>query len=131
MKNYIEEVLRTESQCRSGIGIPWRLLHAALGIATEAGEFADIIKKRIFYTGPLDKAHLIEELGDILWYVALACDYLGVSFDGVQRKNIAKLKVRYGSKFTAEAAQHGNRDIDAEQNVMKDTMNVVRKESEK
>ena len=79
------------------------------GMVTEAGEIADHLKKVIFYGKPLDRTNLIEELGDMFWYMALMCDALSVDFEDVWRINIAKLKARYGEKFSEERAV--NRDL--------------------
>lgn len=80
------------------------LIHAALGLASEAGEFADAIKKSFAYEKELDVENLVEELGDLLWFVALACKALNVPMDAVAVGNVAKLYKRYPEKFTNEAA---------------------------
>ena len=56
------------------------LLHAGIGLATEAGEFLDAIKKHIFYGKKLDTVNLAEEGGDTLWYLALAFRKLKTTF---------------------------------------------------
>lgn len=115
---YIEDALRTESKtvCIKDYPLNSRLLHAALGMVTEAGEFADAIKKNLFYGKDVDLTNLIEELGDMFWYIAIACDALEVSFEEVQRINIEKLKKRYPKKFTQDKAI--NRDLEAERKVL-------------
>lgn len=95
---------------------PMRLLHAALGLQTEAGEFADPIKKYVFYGKPIDHVLLEEELGDLTWYIALACNALGLDMMAVMEKNVAKLKQRYPEKFTEDKAL--NRDLDAERKIL-------------
>ena len=80
------------------------LMHAAFGLAGESGEFADCIKKHLVYSQPLDEENAAEELGDILWYVALACCTLGVSMDEVAARNIEKLRKRYPSHYQNELA---------------------------
>jgi NTP pyrophosphatase (non-canonical NTP hydrolase) len=77
-----------------------RLLNAALGLCGEAGEFADGLKKWHFHGHPLDEAELRKELGDVLWYVALACDSLGLRMGDVMDENIAKLRRRYPDGFS-------------------------------
>lgn len=84
------------------------LIHAVNGIATEAGEFADPLKKHLFYGRELDTANMTEELGDLLWYVALACDALGVDMGKVMAQNVEKLRVRYTVKFTEQEAEARN-----------------------
>ncbi len=80
------------------------LLHATLGISGEAGELLDAVKKSFIYNKELDFVNAKEELGDILWYVALACRTLGVSFDEIMQMNIDKLTKRYPEKYTDAAA---------------------------
>ena len=81
-----------------------RLLHYALGLATEAGEFQDAVKRYIAYGKPLDPVNLKEEAGDILWYVARICSLYGWSMDEVMDLNIKKLKTRFPEKFTEDNA---------------------------
>lgn len=80
------------------------LLHSALGVAGEAGEFVDCVKKHTVYGRPLDKANAVEELGDLLWFVALGCKALGVSMATVAEQNIAKLRQRYPDQYSDELA---------------------------
>lgn len=85
-----------------------RLLHGAIGLATESGEILDNLKKYIYYGANLDKPNLQEELGDVLWYIALLCNELNVDMQEVMDKNIEKLKRRYGEKFSEECATSRN-----------------------
>ena len=79
-----------------------------MGIVTEAGELMDSIKKAKIYGQKLDKTNLIEELGDIMWYIALLTDELSTSFEEIWYKNIKKLKVRYPKKYTDKKAKKRN-----------------------
>lgn len=83
-----------------------RLTNAALGMSGESGEFADIIKKTLFQGHGLDKNHLVKELGDVCWYVALAATALDVDLEDVMKMNIEKLKARYPDGFSAERSEH-------------------------
>ena len=76
--------------------------NVGLGIAGEAGEVADIIKKYLHQGHPLDREKLFEELGDVAWYVALGATVLGVSLESVLEGNVAKLMKRYPQGFEAE-----------------------------
>lgn len=80
-----------------------RLLTAGVGINAEGGEFLEIIKKMVFQGKPWNndnREHLIIELGDIMWYVAQACNALGVTMDEVVATNLNKLMKRYpGGEF--------------------------------
>jgi NTP pyrophosphatase (non-canonical NTP hydrolase) len=83
-----------------------RLINAALGLCGEAGEFADALKKAEFHGHTLDEAELQKELGDVLWYAALACDALGVSMGEVMAQNIEKLRARYPHGFSHERSKN-------------------------
>jgi NTP pyrophosphatase (non-canonical NTP hydrolase) len=98
-----------------------RLLHAGMGMNTEAGEFLDVLKKYMMYGKPVDRTNLAEEVGDMLWYIAIACNVLGVSLENLMANNIQKLRTRYPNKFTSYDAIH--RNVDAERAVL-DQMNV-------
>lgn len=80
------------------------LLHAALGLCGEVGEFADAIKKHLFYGAPLDRSNAKEELGDTLWYIVLAAAALGTTIGELAQQNIDKLAKRYPEKFTEALA---------------------------
>jgi NTP pyrophosphatase (non-canonical NTP hydrolase) len=83
-----------------------RLLNAALGLCGEAGEFADALKKAEFHGHALDEAEMLKELGDVLWYVALACDALGADMGEVMAQNIEKLRRRYPDGFSHERSKN-------------------------
>lgn len=85
---------------------PARLLIAALGLAGEAGEFADEVKKRAGHGHDLDRAKLIKELGDALWYVAECASALGLTLECVAQYNLAKLRERYPQGFSSEASKN-------------------------
>lgn len=82
------------------------LINAALGLAGESGEVADIIKKYRFQGHELDTTKLIKELGDVQWYIALAASALGVSLGEIMMRNIEKLRERYTNGFEAERSIH-------------------------
>ena len=84
------------------------LTNAALGMAGEAGEVADIVKKHTFHGHDLDVNHVAEELGDVLWYVAVGAEAIGLSLGEVAQRNIEKLKRRYPDGF--EKARSINRE---------------------
>lgn len=77
------------------------LLNGALGLCGESGEVADAIKKSLFQGHKLNKDKLIEELGDVAWYLAITSAAIGVDLETVFSKNIDKLKRRYPEGFTA------------------------------
>lgn len=81
-----------------------QMLHGILGVTSEAGELSDHLKRHIFYKTPFDKGNVKEELGDLLWYIALICRAIDVTIEDVMEANIKKLKKRYPEGFTEERA---------------------------
>lgn len=81
-----------------------RLLHASIGMSGESGEVLDSIKKTLIYGKSLNKEHLLEECGDILWYMSIMLHQLNSSFEEVMQKNINKLEKRYPIGFTEKDA---------------------------
>ncbi len=78
------------------------LINAACGMCKEAGEFMSIIYRVDQYGKALSdemRAHMVEEAGDILWYVALACEHLGVSLHAVAKHNIGKLLTNPDARY--------------------------------
>lgn len=127
-EEYVSNVLKTESvdfekivQRVNNRGM-FRLLHAVMGMATESGEAVDILKNTIFYGKKLDLVNLIEEMGDMMWYLGIACDQIGIDFDEVMETNISKLKARYGTKFSEDAAI--NRNLDQERKILEKSEKV-------
>lgn len=76
----------------------------ALGVAGEAGEVADLIKKHLFHDKPLDDAALLRELGDVLWYLSYLAQATGHTLEEVALANVEKLRKRYPNGFSPEAA---------------------------
>lgn len=73
----------------------------AIGLAGEAGEVADHIKKGVFHQHGIDKDKLVKELGDVLWYVAALCTKLDVSMGDVMNTNVEKLLKRYPNGYNS------------------------------
>lgn len=82
------------------------VLNGCLGLAGEAGETLDMIKKWIFHEKDLDREHLKKELGDVMWYMAMICYSFGFDLDEILQMNIDKLKARYPEGFDTERANH-------------------------
>jgi transcriptional regulator with XRE-family HTH domain len=77
-----------------------------LGILGEGGEAADIFKKHRYQRHPLDKQHLVKELGDVCWYIAEAASAIGYDLETIMRLNIEKLSARYPDGFDPERSLH-------------------------
>lgn len=76
----------------------------ALGVAGEAGEVADLVKKHVGHGHDLPTEKLVDELGDVLWYLTVLANALGVSLEAVAARNVAKLRRRYPDGFSSEAS---------------------------
>jgi NTP pyrophosphatase (non-canonical NTP hydrolase) len=74
----------------------------SMGLAGEAGETIDYLKKVYFHGHELDKEKLKLELGDVLWYVSNLALLHEISLNDVARSNIEKLEKRYPSGFSSE-----------------------------
>ena len=72
-------------------------LHMAVGIAGEAGELLDAVKKAAIYRKPIDRANVVEELGDLEFFMEGLRQGLGITRQEVLDHNIAKLSKRYSS----------------------------------
>lgn len=79
------------------------LMTAGIGLASEGGEFNEIVKKMLFQGKPFNEEnrfHMKRELGDIIWYWVNACRALGYNPNDVIAENVDKLKSRYpGGEF--------------------------------
>lgn len=79
------------------------ITNGVLGLAGESGECCDIVKKFKYQGHDLDKNHLKDELGDVLWYLAETASGLGISLEEVALYNLDKLHKRYhGNTFHKE-----------------------------
>lgn len=82
------------------------LIHMAIGVCGEAGELADAIKKYAVYVKPLDLDNVIEELGDLEFYMEGIRQALNISRELTLQNNVDKLSVRYSSgKYSNKQAQ--------------------------
>jgi NTP pyrophosphatase (non-canonical NTP hydrolase) len=104
-EDYMADAMRTFTRQKGEeLSGPLNVATFALGLAGEAGEVADLIKKGIGHGHdvPLDK--LTSELGDVLWYVAAVAKCYGLTLEEVAMYNVAKLRKRYPDGFTHQAS---------------------------
>ena len=73
--------------------------NAVYGLSGEVGECVDRLKKVKFQGHPQDFEHLTYELGDVLWYLAEMATGAGRTLEHIAKKNIEKLRKRYGESF--------------------------------
>ena len=82
-----------------------RLLDAAAGLAEEAGEVLGLVRKRVFQQRESSVERFTEELGDVLWCLAVTADALGITLESIARANIEKLQRRHPDGFRAGEAR--------------------------
>ena len=86
------------------------LMTGAIGLASEGGEFSEIVKKCVFQGKPMEDDtifHMKRELGDIMWYWISACRALGLDPNEVVEENVNKLKARYpGGEFDVHYSEN-------------------------
>ncbi len=121
-QNFVKEVTSKESNSthvlnmklidlekESGVNLAL-LMTGAIGIASEGGEFSEIVKKCIFQGKPLDDEtvyHIKRELGDIMWYWINSCRALDLDPNEVIAENVNKLKSRYpGGEFDVHYSEN-------------------------
>ena len=96
-------------EAQSGVNMAL-LLTGSIGMASEGGEFSEIVKKCIFQGKPLDADtifHAKRELGDIMWYWVNACRALDLDPNEVLAENVKKLEARYpGGSFDVHYSEN-------------------------
>lgn len=90
-----------------------RFNHGAIGIVKEGGELLSLLEKWLHYGQGLDVERVKDELGDVMWYVALVANCLELSLDEIMEANIRKLSVRYPERYTDLCALNRDRAAEA------------------
>lgn len=103
LNEYQCKAARTSSKTLSRDG---HLMNGCLGLAGEAGECCDLLKKHQFQDGREIREKMLDELGDVLWYIAESASALGYTLDEVADHNVKKLMNRYPEGFDAERSLH-------------------------
>ena len=87
------------------------LIHMSMGVSGEAGELTDAIKKYTIYRKPLDLENVIEELGDLEFYMQGIRNALSLTRAEILRYNIDKLEKRYdqGSHSDKQAQERADK----------------------
>lgn len=114
--NFLHDCKRTEAPIDGGttasMALHLRTMHHLIGLQTEVGELVDAYKKTIYYGQPLDLVNVLEEVGDLEYYLELFCDSAKIDREVAKRRVIDKLRQRYPDKFTQKDAI--DRDLGAE-----------------
>lgn len=115
IKEYQEKSKRTLKDRKT---LEKNVSHMIIGLMNELGELSGAIKAHFVYEKPLDKANVIEELGDMMWFWTNLCTIMDIEPENVLEKNILKLHARYPDKFTEEHAL--NRNLDNERKILEE-----------
>ena len=106
-EDFVEHVRKLHNT--TSVNVPL-LLTSGIGLASEGGEFNEIVKKIFFQGKPLDEDnifHMKRELGDIMWYWMNACNALGLDPNAVIAENVKKLEARYpGGSFDVHYSEN-------------------------
>jgi len=90
---------------RRTLNVDWperdQIANAVMGLAGEAGEIADLFKKRLYHGHDIPTMQIIDELGDLMWYLAAIASLEGLSLNDIARANIDKLWRRYPNGFNS------------------------------
>lgn len=98
-----------QRQVRGGL-LVWpgvdAVAHCALGLAGEAGEVADLVKKSQYLGRALNAGGVVEELGDVLWYLTYLAGVFGLSLTDLAGANLYKLEARHPDVYDVAAFLH-------------------------
>lgn len=103
LNEYQELAQRTSNKA---LDLRGHLFNGVLGLSGEAGECADLVKKHYFQDARPMIDRLVDELGDVLWYVAETARAIDVTLEEVATHNVEKLRRRYPEGFEAEKSLH-------------------------
>lgn len=98
-KEYQKLAQRTANKQQTSLE---RLMIAGLGLAGESGEVAEIIKKYAGHGHEMSVDSLINELGDVMWYIQEIASIFNIPLEHIADVNIEKLKMRYPDGFSTE-----------------------------
>ena len=99
INEYQNKCLRTFNQSNN---IEKNVIQCILGLNGEVGEITDIVKKKLFQGHNISYKQHVEEIGDVMWYIANLCNSLEIDLSAVLEQNIKKLEKRYPNGFSKE-----------------------------
>ena len=102
LEYYLKEALRTAGQLNRHD----MLVNGVMGLAGEAGECLDLVKKYLYQGHQLDKEHLAKELGDVAWYLVTTAHSIGYDLETILQMNVDKLRKRYPTGFDSVRSEY-------------------------
>lgn len=113
MVNYESFVKRMASKVYAHDRFTPNAIHGVMGVSTEAAELMDLVRKGIFYGKDVRPDQILDEAGDVLWFLALTLQQYGYTIEDAKNFNVTKLEARHGKEFNQEAVvKIQNRDKD-------------------
>jgi NTP pyrophosphatase (non-canonical NTP hydrolase) len=100
--NFVERLFKAK-EGEEGAFV-WNITHAALGIAGEAGETVDLIKKTFANGRELDMEKLVKEMGDLMFYIQALSNVIEIPLSTIIQTNMDKLNKRYPDGYSDAAA---------------------------
>ena len=97
-----EEYVKLAQRTSNTKVIDDKIINGAMGLVGESAEVLEHIKKWQYQKHPLETGKLIEEAGDVMWYLAELCSGIGITFEDLWEYNIKKLQKRYPDGFRKE-----------------------------
>lgn len=105
---YQLDAARTINPDVEAMGREAMLTEALMGLAGESGEALELLKKYKFQGHSMNIEKMVEELGDVSWYLAEAATALNVELSDIFGANLTKLEKRYPNGFAAERSVNRN-----------------------
>ncbi len=94
--------LTTRTANLNGFSEADNIKNFSMGLCSEAGELAGMLKQHFFQGHEFDMDNYVEEIGDCLWYLSNLCNIKGILLEDCMKANIDKLQKRYPDGFTPE-----------------------------
>ncbi len=128
VNEHIQEFIKNIERCNCDKihMVPPAFMHAVIGMTDEMGELSEILKRALYYGDRIDNDHILEELGDMMFYIMLECMrqaavrgmLVSEVFQRVLDGNVSKLKKRFPEGFSEAKATESGRDREAERQAM-------------
>lgn len=89
-----------QRKCNSEDVLKAHLLNASVGISVESTEVLQHIQRYVFCGKSLDKDHVLDECGDVLWYINYILSKLGLSLEECMKQSLIKVSKKYPERFS-------------------------------
>ena len=104
---FVDKLMSNKTHFRKA---PFPVVHASMGLSEESGEILGHVKKALWYGKDLDKAEMVEEMGDCLHYFQMLCNSMDVTIEELIETNMQKLNIRYPLGYTDNHAKFRDKE---------------------